>query len=101
VASCCNKVRSMRRRQFLRSVLVVAGTRLHFRNVTGPLPHFVETFPDDGYMDMHQVMKALRQVHFNGAVEPDHVPRLAGDTGLLRAGTAYCIASMRAMMRAQ
>jgi mannonate dehydratase len=23
---------------------------VHFRNVTGPLPNFVETFPDDGYM---------------------------------------------------
>ena len=72
---------------------------VHFRNVTGPLPHFVETFPDDGYMDMYQVMKALRQVQFNGAAEPDHVPRLAGDSGLLRAGTAYCIAYMRAMLR--
>jgi mannonate dehydratase len=72
---------------------------VHFRNVTGPLPRFVETFPDDGYMDMYQVMKALRQVRFNGGVEPDHVPRLAGDSGLLRAGTAYCIASMRGMLR--
>jgi D-mannonate dehydratase len=33
---------------------------VHFRNVTGPLPHFIETFPDDGYVDMYQVMKALR-----------------------------------------
>ena len=72
---------------------------VHFRNVTGPLPHFVETFPDDGYMDMYQVMKALRQVRFAGAVEPDHVPKLAGDSGLLRAGTAYCIAYMRALLR--
>jgi mannonate dehydratase len=72
---------------------------VHFRNVTGPLPRFVETFPDDGYMDMYQVMKALRQVRFSGGLEPDHVPRLAGDSGLSRAGTAYCIASIRAMLR--
>lgn len=72
---------------------------VHFRNVSGPLPHFVETFPDDGYMDMYQVMKALREVRFTGAVEPDHVPKLAGDTGLLRAGTAYCIVYMRALLR--
>ena len=72
---------------------------VHFRNVTGPLPRFVETFPDDGYLDMYQVMKALREARFSGAVEPDHVPRLAGDTGLLRAGTAYCIAYMRALLR--
>jgi len=72
---------------------------VHFRNVTGPLPRFVETFPDDGYMDMYQVMKSLRQVGFSGGLEPDHVPHLAGDSGLSRAGTAYCIASIRAMLR--
>lgn len=72
---------------------------VHFRNVTGPLPRFVETFPDDGYMDMYQVMKALRQVKFNGALEPDHVPHLAGDTGLLRAGTAYSLAYIKALAR--
>jgi mannonate dehydratase len=72
---------------------------VHFRNVTGPLPHFVETFPDDGYMDMYRVMKALREVKFSGAAEPDHVPQLAGDTGLRRAGTAYCFAYMRALLR--
>jgi mannonate dehydratase len=72
---------------------------VHFRNVTGPLPHFVETFPDDGYLDMYAVMKALRQVGFHGAVEPDHVPQLAGDRGIRPAGTAYCIASMRALLR--
>jgi mannonate dehydratase len=72
---------------------------VHFRNVTSPLPHFVETFPDDGYMDMYQVMKTLREVRFPGAAEPDHVPKLTGDTGLLRAGTAYCIAYMRSLLR--
>jgi mannonate dehydratase len=72
---------------------------VHFRNVTAPLPHFVETFPDDGYLDLYQVMKALRQVGFHGAMEPDHVPHLAGDKGMLPAGTAYCIAVMRAWLR--
>lgn len=72
---------------------------IHFRNVTSPLPRFVETFPDEGYTDMYQVMKALREVRFTGAAEPDHVPQLAGDTGMHRAGTAYCVAYMRALLR--
>jgi mannonate dehydratase len=72
---------------------------VHFRNVSAPLPHFVETFPDDGYLDLYQVMKSLRQVGFSGAMEPDHVPRMAGDKGIQPAGTAYCIASMRALLR--
>ena len=72
---------------------------VHFRNVSSPLPRFVETFPDDGYVDMYQVLKALRQVRFNGSVVPDHVPEFAGDTGMRRAGVAYCIASMRGLLR--
>lgn len=72
---------------------------VHYRNVSGPLPSFVETFPDDGYLDLYQVMKELRQVGFNGAMEPDHVPQLAGDKGIRPAGTAYCIACMRAWLR--
>jgi mannonate dehydratase len=72
---------------------------VHFRNVSAPLPHFVETFPDDGYVDMYQVMKTLREVRFAGTVVPDHVPQLAGDQGIRRAGTAYCIAYMRALLR--
>lgn len=71
---------------------------VHFRNVTAPLPHFIETLPDDGYLDMQKVMTALRQVGFNGAAEPDHVPKLDSDGGLPRAGTAYCIAYMRGLL---
>ena len=72
---------------------------MHFRNVSAPLPHFVETFLDDGYLDMYRVMKALREVGFRGAMEPDHVPELAGDRGIRPAGTAYCIAHMRGLLR--
>jgi mannonate dehydratase len=72
---------------------------VHFRNVSGPLPHFVETFPDDGYLDLYRVMKELRVVGFSGGMVPDHVPQLAGDKGMRPAGTAYCIALMRAWLR--
>ena len=72
---------------------------IHFRSVTGPLPNFKETFPDEGYLDMYQVMKALRVVKFNGMLVPDHVPPLVGDSGIRRAGTAYAIAAIRALLR--
>jgi mannonate dehydratase len=73
---------------------------VHFRNVSAPLPLFLETFPDDGYMDMYQVMKALHAVKYRGLVMPDHIPQLTGDgNGMRRAGTAYCIAYMRALLR--
>ena len=70
--------------------------KIHFRNVNAPLPHFVETFVDDGYMDMYKVMRALREVNFNGAMIPDHIPEMIGGS---RAGTAYSIAYMKALLK--
>lgn len=72
---------------------------IDFRNVSSPLPVFHETFPDEGYTDMYQVMKALRQVKFSDGIVPDHIPPLAGDTQERRAGLAYCIAYFRALLR--
>lgn len=72
---------------------------VHFRNVSRPLPEFIETFPDDGYQDMSAVMKALRQVKFSGTAQPDHIPLFAGDDKFRRAGVAYAIANMRTMLR--
>ena len=69
--------------------------KVHFRNVTQPLPHFVETFMDDGYMDMYQVMRALREVDFNGVLIADHIPMMADDR---RIGTAYSIGYMKALL---
>jgi mannonate dehydratase len=70
--------------------------KVHFRNVDKPLPHFVETFVDNGYMDMYKVMKMLREVDFNGVMIPDHIPRMANDP---RVGIAYTIAYMKAMLQ--
>jgi mannonate dehydratase len=50
--------------------------KIHFRNVSAPLPHFSETLLDDGYYDMTKVMQALVEVDFNGIVIPDHIPSL-------------------------
>jgi mannonate dehydratase len=73
--------------------------KIHFRNVDQPLPHFVETFIDDGYKDMYLVMKALQDVGFKGVVIPDHIPRMAGDGSR---GTAFTLGYMKALLaRAQ
>ena len=69
--------------------------KVHFRNVNTPLPHFVETFMDDGYMEMYKVMKALREVNFDGALIADHVPTMVGG---YRVGLAYSIGYMRALL---
>jgi mannonate dehydratase len=53
--------------------------KIHFRNVSAPLPHFTETMIDDGYYDMSKIMKALVEVKFEGIAIPDHIPGLGGD----------------------
>ncbi len=68
--------------------------KVHFRNVNQPLPHFVETFIDDGYMDMYRVLKVMREVNFDGVFIADHIPLMANDH---RVGTAYTIGYMKAL----
>lgn len=52
--------------------------KIHFRNVTSPVPNFVETYIDNGYTDMSKLMKTLVDVDFRGNLIADHVPRMAG-----------------------
>jgi mannonate dehydratase len=68
--------------------------KIHFRNVTGPIPDFVETYVDDGYTDMKKVMRALVDVDFRGILIADHVPQMVGDR---RTGWAYSIGYIKAL----
>jgi mannonate dehydratase len=69
----------------------------HFRNVSAPLPHFVESFIDDGYMDMHRVMQAFQDAGYRGTLVPDHADEMGGSmTG--QAGMAFVVGYMRALL---
>ena len=69
--------------------------KIHFRNVDRPLPHFVETFIDDGYMVMYRVVRALREVDYTGVIMPDHVPSMAGGE---KVGMAFTIGYIKALI---
>ncbi len=53
--------------------------KIHFRNVTAPLPNFTETFIDAGYGDMRRYLRTLKEVGFDGILIVDHVPGMVGD----------------------
>jgi D-mannonate dehydratase len=90
--------------------------KIHFRNVTAPLPHFTETLMDDGCYNMYKIMEVLVDVNFDGLVIPDHVPELgvppggrdrtsasvAGSAGQFRPspGLAYSIGYLNATLKA-
>jgi mannonate dehydratase len=71
--------------------------KIHFRNVSAPVPHFVETFVDNGYTDMLKLMRTLHETGFRGAVIADHVPQM---TGSPRTGWAYSIGYIKGLLAA-
>jgi len=74
--------------------------QVHFRNVSSNLPNFMETFPDNGYLNMYRVMRALGEVNFNGMVVPDHVPLCENSEAGPETGEAYIFGYIRALIQA-
>lgn len=72
---------------------------VHFRNVTGKVPHYRETFIDDGDIDMLRVLRILKRNGFDGILIPDHTPQMACGAPW-HAGMAYAMGYMRAAMQA-
>lgn len=52
---------------------------VHFRDVRGTVEDFQETFHDDGQTDLAACIQAYRDIGFEGAMRPDHVPTLEGE----------------------
>jgi mannonate dehydratase len=67
--------------------------KIHFRNVTSPIPDFTETFVDGGYTDMKKLMRTLVDADFRGILIADHVPGMVGG----KTGWAFSIGYIRAL----
>jgi len=52
---------------------------LHLRNIAGKVPHYRETFIDEGDVDMVRILTILKRNHFDGVVIPDHTPQMSCD----------------------
>jgi mannonate dehydratase len=50
---------------------------LHLRNVVGKVPHYRETFIDEGDVDMIRILSILHRNGFDGVVIPDHTPQMS------------------------
>ena len=59
---------------------------IHIRNIQGPPTGFVETFPDDGQIDLPGLVAAIEGRSFSGFLRPDHAPLLATDGDDMPAG---------------
>lgn len=72
---------------------------VHFRNVTGKVPFYRETFVDDGDIDMLRVLRILKEVNYEGVLIPDHTPQMTC-AAPWHAGMAYALGYMRAALQA-
>jgi mannonate dehydratase len=70
---------------------------VHFRNVRGRVPRYVEAFVDDGDVDMAAVVRVLAEEGFDGVLVPDHVPELDCPAPW-HAGHAYTVGYMKALV---
>lgn len=71
---------------------------VHFRNVTGKVPHYRETFADDGDIDMVRFLRILKKNHFDGVLIPDHTPQVTCEAPW-HCGMAYAMGYMRAALQ--
>ena len=71
---------------------------VHFRNVTGKVPYYRETFVDDGDIDMFRVLRILKANGFAGVLIPDHTPQMTC-AAPWHAGMAYALGFMRAALK--
>jgi mannonate dehydratase len=72
---------------------------VHLRNVTGKVPHYRETFIDDGDVDVMRVLRILRRNGFAGVIIPDHTPQMAC-AAPWHAGMAYALGYLQAALKA-
>jgi mannonate dehydratase len=71
---------------------------LHLRNVRGKVPHYQETFIDEGDVDMIRILSILKRNNFDGVIIPDHTPQMSCSAPW-HAGMAHTLGFMLATMK--
>ena len=72
---------------------------VHFRNVRMETPRlrYVETFHDEGDVDMRGAMAMLEKVGYRYLIVPDHTPELPGDNEQRMGGWAMAVGYMKGL----
>jgi mannonate dehydratase len=71
---------------------------LHLRNVSGKVPHYRETFIDEGDLDMIRILSILKRNRFDGVIIPDHTPQMSCSAPW-HAGMAHTLGFMLAALK--
>ncbi|MGO7392515.1 mannonate dehydratase [Rhizobium ruizarguesonis] len=71
---------------------------VHFRNIRGGKLSFMETFPEEGDMDMVRSARIYKEVGFKYMLMPDHVPTVSGKDPSATA-FAFCYGYIAALLQ--
>ena len=66
--------------------------QIHFRNIRGKRNDFMETYIDEGDIDMSDCVRVLRDTGWEGSLLPDHVPDVMDNPGDPRKLRSYAFA---------
>lgn len=72
---------------------------VHFRDVQGTVPNFIECFIGEGNYNPAEIMALLRKSGFTGFLLDDHVPHMDDDTEWNHRARAHAIGYMQGLLR--
>jgi len=71
----------------------------HLRNVDQPLPEFTETYIDEGYGNIFEIVHSLTSANYKGTIILDHSPSFVEEAGD-GADTAFAVGYIKACINA-
>jgi len=75
---------------------------IHFRNTTGSLSHFRETFHDNGELDMALLIRLYKKLNIDVPIRVDHVPTMKDENtevaGYAALGRLYAIGYLKGLL---
>ena len=77
---------------------------VHFRNTTGSLKRFRETFHDNGDLDMAKLLRLYTKLGIDVPIRVDHVPTFKGENtevaGYAAMGRLFAIGYLKGLLEA-
>ena len=77
---------------------------VHFRNTTGTLKKFRETFHDNGDLDMAKLLRLYTKLGIDVPIRVDHVPTMKGENtevaGYASMGRLFAIGYLKGLLEA-
>ena len=73
---------------------------IHLRNIIGRRDDFQEVYPDNGDVDLTEMVQIMAEEEYPYSIDPDHVPSVPGVSGASNQGYAYEYGCLKSYIQA-